>query len=61
MGPLYFISGRKVQIFGFRIDHGMPKQLNFLIDEAETIGSDGSSTHGPNNYINGGLGLREPQ
>jgi hypothetical protein len=47
MGPVYFTSLRKVQIFGFRID-GIPSQLNFLIDENETIGPDGSSTHGPN-------------
>ncbi|XP_053386664.1 uncharacterized protein LOC128550843 [Mercenaria mercenaria] len=50
MGPLYFLTLRKVQIFGFRIDR-MPKQLNFLIDENETIGKDGTSTHGPNAVI----------
>lgn len=50
MGPLYFLSLRKIQIFGFRID-GYPKQINFLIDENETIGKDGTSTHGPNSVI----------
>lgn len=50
MGPLYFLSLRKVQLFGFRVD-GQPKQLNFLIDENQTIGYDGSSTHGPDAVI----------
>ena len=50
MGPLYFATLRKIQIFGFRID-GIPKQLNFLIDESETIGPDGTATHGPNAVI----------
>ena len=50
MGPLYFASLRKVQIFGFRID-GFPKQLNFLIDENESIGKDGSLVQGPNAVI----------
>ncbi|XP_060568543.1 uncharacterized protein LOC132727145 isoform X2 [Ruditapes philippinarum] len=50
MGPLYFLTLRKVQIFGFRID-GIPKQLNFLIDENETVGEDGSKTHGPDAVI----------
>ncbi|KAH3714846.1 hypothetical protein DPMN_057548 [Dreissena polymorpha] len=50
MGPIYFMSLRKVQIFGVRID-GLPKQLNFLIDESETMGIDGTQTHGPNSVI----------
>jgi hypothetical protein len=41
MGPLYFLTD-----FGFRIDD-VSKQLNFLIDKNETIGEDGSKTHGP--------------
>ncbi|KAJ8313805.1 LOW QUALITY PROTEIN: hypothetical protein KUTeg_008366, partial [Tegillarca granosa] len=48
MGPVYFITPRK--IFGFRIDI-IPKQLNFLIDEHETIGKDGTQTSGPNAVI----------
>ena len=43
---LFFLSLRKVQIFGFRISAG--KQLNYLIDEAESMGKDGKMTHGPN-------------
>ena len=46
MGPLYFLTLWKVQIFGFYID-GIPSQLNLVIDENETIGEDESRTHGP--------------
>ena len=37
MGPLYFLSGRKVQIFGVRLD-SMSRQTNYLIDEDQSIG-----------------------
>ncbi|KAJ8310148.1 hypothetical protein KUTeg_012013 [Tegillarca granosa] len=50
MELVYFITQRKVQIFGFRKD-GIPKQLNFLIDEHDTIGKDGTQTSGPNAVI----------
>ncbi|XP_052797705.1 uncharacterized protein LOC128229867 [Mya arenaria] len=50
MGPLFFLSLRKISIFGFRID-GDPHQLNFLIDENETLGKDGSKSHGPDAVI----------
>ena len=50
MGPLYFQTLRKVHIFGVRSD-GEPKQLNFLINEDETIGPDGTSAHGPDSVI----------
>jgi len=50
MGPVYFTSLRIIQIFGFRID-GTPKQVNFLIDEDETMGTDGSKAHGPDAVI----------
>ena len=50
MGPVFFSTPRKVQVFGFRID-GIPKQLNFLIDENETIGKDGNDGNGPNAVI----------
>ena len=50
MGPVYFTSLRKIQIFGVRID-GQSRQYNFLIDENETIGTDGSNAHGPNAVI----------
>ena len=37
MGPLFFVTRRKVQIFGVRID-SVPHQYNYLIDEDQTIG-----------------------
>lgn len=48
--PLYFMSPRKIQIFGVRLD-GIPVQLNYLIDEHQSIGPDGTHTHGPNTVI----------
>ena len=50
MGQIYFMSLRKVQIFGVWID-GLPKQFNFVIDESETTGIDDTQTHGPNAVI----------
>lgn len=50
MGPLYFKTLRKVHIFGVRSD-GELKQLNFLINENETIGPDGTKVHGPDSVI----------
>ncbi|XP_052265542.1 uncharacterized protein LOC127868025 isoform X2 [Dreissena polymorpha] len=50
MEPLYFYSLRKVHIFGVRID-GQRKHINFLVDEDQTIGQDGSQAHGPDSVI----------
>ncbi|KAJ8317541.1 hypothetical protein KUTeg_005445 [Tegillarca granosa] len=50
MGPIYFITPRKTHIFGFRID-GTSEQLNFLIDESQTMGEDGKDCHGANTVI----------
>ena len=50
VGALFFLSPRKVQIFGV-CDEAKPLQTNYLIDENETIGADGSRTHGPNAVI----------
>lgn len=50
VGPLYFLTLRKVQLFGFRID-AIPWQLTILIEENETIGMEGKDTHGPNVVI----------
>nr|XP_022302539.1 uncharacterized protein LOC111110356 [Crassostrea virginica] len=47
VGPLFFLQPRKVQIFGV-CDENFPLQTNYLIDENETIGENGSKTHGPN-------------
>ena len=49
-GPIYFETPRKVQIFGVCIE-GIYKQLNYMLDEGETIGTDGTQTHGPNSVI----------
>lgn len=48
--PPYFQTLRKVHIFGVRSD-GELKQLNFLINENETIGPDGTKVHGPDSVI----------
>jgi len=50
MGPLYFLTTRKVHIFGVR-DDGARKQYNYIVDEGETIGEDGKGIHGPNGVI----------
>ncbi|XP_060601134.1 uncharacterized protein LOC132754508 isoform X3 [Ruditapes philippinarum] len=50
IGPTYFMTLRKVQLFGVRND-GTSTQYNFLVDENETIGPDGTQTHGPNAVI----------
>ena len=50
VGPLYFKSPRKVQIFGVCCDANK-QQVNYLIDEDKSIGFNGSSTHGPNSVI----------
>ena len=50
MGPLFFRHHKKDSDFWVRID-SRPQQLNFLIDEHESIGKDGSQTHGPNAVI----------
>lgn len=50
MGPLYFVTPRRVHVFGFRID-GAPRQVNYLIDESNTPCPDGKGIHGPNAVI----------
>ncbi|KAH3837212.1 hypothetical protein DPMN_110592 [Dreissena polymorpha] len=50
MGRLYFLSLRKILIFGFGLD-GETRQLSFIIDENETIGKDGGDDKGPNAVI----------
>lgn len=50
MGPTYFVQLRRVQVFGVRID-GVSRQMNYAIDEDQTIGQDGTSTNGPNAVI----------
>ena len=50
VGPLYFKTPRKVQIFGVNVE-AIPKQVNYLIDENETIGENGKNSHGPNTVV----------
>ncbi|XP_062603492.1 uncharacterized protein LOC134282462 [Saccostrea cucullata] len=50
MGPTYFIQLRRVQVFGVRID-GVSRQINYVIDEDQTIGQDGTLTNGPDAVI----------
>lgn len=50
VGPIYFKSPRKVQIFGVNSE-GIPKQVNYLLDEADTIGKDGTKSHGANTVV----------
>ncbi|XP_062600192.1 uncharacterized protein LOC134261812 [Saccostrea cucullata] len=50
MRPLYFLTLKKVHIFGFRVDD-KPMQYNYLIGENETLGLDGTHSHGPDTVI----------
>ena len=50
MGPLFFLSLWKVHLFGV-ITEGLPVQYKYLIDEAQTIDTDGTYAHGPNSVI----------
>ena len=39
-----------MQLFGIN-NQALPKQVNYMIDEAQTIGADGKKSHGPNSVI----------
>ena len=60
-GQLYFVTPRKVQLFGVCIE-GAASQVNYLIDEDCAIGKDGTNTHGPNTVLTllprGDVGVR---
>ena len=47
VGPLYFKVPRKAHIFGVN-NEAVPRQVNYLLDECDTIGADGKKGHGPN-------------
>ena len=47
VGVLYFRVPRQVQIFGIASE----QQLNYLVDEDQTIGTDGSKAHGANAVV----------
>ena len=50
VGPLYFLQPRKVQLFGVRVE-GSQVQLNYLLDEDQTIEKDGAGSKGPNGVL----------
>ena len=50
VGPLYFKSPLKVQLFGICNDANK-QQVNYLFSESESIGPNGSKAHGPNAVI----------
>ncbi|XP_065191920.1 uncharacterized protein LOC135823013 [Sycon ciliatum] len=49
-GPMYFKTPRKVQVFGVCCE-GIPKQINYLLDESDTIVADGKKSHNPNTVV----------
>ena len=49
-GPLYFKTPRKVQLFGV-CSEGVPEQVNYLLDEVDTIGPNGTKSHGANSVV----------
>lgn len=50
VGPLFYKVPFRVQIFGICND-AVPFQANYLFNEKETIGVNGSKSHGPNAVI----------
>ena len=49
-GPIYFKTPRKCGIFGVMCE-GLPRQVNFLIDEAASAGKGGNATISYVHYI----------
>nr|XP_034317544.1 uncharacterized protein LOC117686543 [Crassostrea gigas] len=49
-GPLYFLTPRKVQLFGVAIE-GQHHQINYLIDEDQGIGENGAGIKGANGVV----------
>ena len=50
VGPIYFKTPRKVQIFGVNVE-AIPKQVNYPIDGNLTIGENGKNSLGPNTVV----------
>lgn len=50
VGPLYYKVPMCVQIFGI-CDDAAPLHVNYLFNEHQTIGLNGSKSHGPNSVI----------
>ena len=50
VGALYFQVPRRIQIFGIAAE-ATPSQHNYMFDEHQAIGIDGSKSHGPNSVL----------
>lgn len=51
VGPLYYkVPMKVVQVFGV-CDDSQPLQVNYLFNEKENIGTNGSKAHNPNSVI----------
>ena len=50
VGPLYFKVPLKAQLFGICKD-STNTQINYLFDESQSIGVNGSNAHGPNSVV----------
>ena len=50
MGPKCFKVGRKVQLFGICCDSNNT-QVNYLVDESETIRQNDTNSHGANSVV----------
>lgn len=47
---IYYKTPWKAHLFDVNAE-AVPKQVNYLIDESQTIGVDGKKSHGPNTVI----------
>lgn len=50
VGPLYFKVPLKVQLFGI-CDGSTNTQVNYMFDESQSIGANGTNAHGPNSVV----------
>ena len=50
VGPLYFKVPYRVQLFGI-CNEAVPLQTNYLFGEEDTIGPNGTKSHGPNSVV----------
>ena len=50
VGPIYFKTPLKVQIFGVNTE-AVPKQVTYLIEGGDKIGPNGKVFHGPDTVV----------
>ena len=50
VGALYFKVRRRIQLFGIAVE-ATPSQHNYMFDEHQAIGIDGSKSHGPSSVL----------